>query len=66
MIVNLPLMNTGVTSFTVMSNLELGAIAGKSKVLASNIKQSSSVIQSMVRGALSKGVEAARRIDLKA
>lgn len=66
MMVNLPLMNTGVTPFNGMSNLRLGSIAGKSRILATNIKQSSNVIQSMVRGALSKGVQAARRVDLKA
>ncbi|MBI3815838.1 MAG: hypothetical protein HY279_15385 [Nitrospinae bacterium] len=54
MIVNLPMMNTGVVPFTNMSNLRGGQIAGKSKVLASNIKLSGNAVQSQVRQAIGR------------
>jgi hypothetical protein len=62
MIVNLPMLNTGVVPFTNMSNLRGGQIAGKSKILASNIRLSGSAVQSQIRQALSKG----RRINTTA
>ncbi len=66
MIVNLPMMNTGVVPFTNMSNLRMGQIAGKSKVLASNIKLSGSAVQSQVRQAISQALSKGGRINTTA
>jgi hypothetical protein len=66
MIVNIPLMNTGVTPFTSMSNLRTGTIAGKSKVLASNIKASGNVIQAQVRQSISQVLSRGVKVNTKA
>lgn len=66
MIVNLPMMNTGVVPFTNMSNVRIGQIAGKSKVLASNIELSGSAVQSQVRQAVSQVLARGGRINTKA
>ncbi|OGW19440.1 MAG: hypothetical protein A3K09_07750 [Nitrospinae bacterium RIFCSPLOWO2_12_FULL_47_7] len=66
MIVNLPLLNTGVTPLSGMSNLRGGQIAGKSRILAANIKSSGNAVQSQVRQALSQALSKGGKVNTTA
>lgn len=66
MMVNLPLLNTGVTPFNGMSNLRGGQVAGKSRVLSTNIRSSGNAVQSQVRQAISQAMSRGAHINTKA
>lgn len=66
MIIKLPLLNTGVTPFSGLSNLRGGQVAGKSKILATNLQASAGVVQSRVKESLMKAGSNIKKIDTMA
>ncbi|MBI5748969.1 MAG: hypothetical protein HZA00_07570 [Nitrospinae bacterium] len=66
MMVNLPLLNTGVTPFNGMSNLRGGQVAGKSRILSTNIRSSGNAVQSQVRQALSQALSKGGKVNTTA